>query len=215
MSIERARIVKADALPAGSAPAPAPRPALARRVPAVVVDARAEAARIVLEARQAAEAIVAEAHASAASRLETAVHDAREREVARVIAEHLAMRVGEEQRAERDLDRTLEMAALLAERMVGEAIALEPTRIGVLATTALHETRGARRIRIEASVEDLPALRAMLADLGEGLADVEPSSELGRGSLVVHTDLGLIDARLGPQLARLAEALREALRTKP
>ncbi len=214
MSIGRARIVKADAVPvAGAAAAPAPVP-LARRIPAVVVDARAEAARIVLEARKVADQIVTDAHNSVASRVEAAVREAREAEVARITAEHLALRMGEEQRAERDLDRTLEIAALLAERVVGEGLALEPARIGVLATTALQETRGARRMRIEACADDVPALQGMLGDLGEGIATVEPAAELARGSLVVHTELGRIDARLGPQLARLAEALREALRTK-
>jgi flagellar assembly protein FliH/type III secretion protein L len=213
MSLGRARIVKADAGAPAASGAPL-APPLARRIPALIVDARAEAERIVLEARKVADAIVTDAHRSVASRVEAAVTEAREAEVARITAEHLALRVGEEQRAERDLDRTLEIAALLAERVVGEALALEPARIGVLATTALHETRGARRMRIEASADDVPALEAILADLGQGVATVEPSSELARGSLVVHTELGRIDARLGPQLTRLAEALREALRTK-
>ena len=215
MRIGRARIVKAAALPGAGAPAAAPAPLpLARRVPAAIVEARGEAERIVREARRAAEAMIAEAQASVASRIEAAVREARDAEVARITAEHLALRVGEEQRAERDLDRTLEIAAILAERVVGEAIALEPARIGLLATSALHETRGARRMRIEASPEDVPALETILADLGQGIAAVEPASELARGSLVVHTELGRIDARLGPQLTRLAEALREALRTK-
>jgi len=214
MSVGRARIVKAAALP-GAAARGAPPPALrARRVAAAVVDARGEAERIVREARQAADAIVAAAQASVASRVEAAVREACDAEVARITAAHLALRVGEEQRAERELDRTLEIAALLAERVVGEAIALEPARIGMLATSALHETRGARRMRIEANPDDVPALERLLADLGQGIAAVEPTTELARGSLVVHTELGRIDARLGPQLTRLAEALREALRTK-
>ena len=211
MSIGRARIVKAAA-PSGAGVA-RPAPPLARRVPRALVEARGEAAQIVNEARQAAAAIIAEARASVASRVEAAVREACDAEVARITAEHLALRVGEEQRAERDLDRTIEIAALLAERVVGEAIALEPARIGVLATSALHETRGARRMRIEASPEDVSALERVLADLGQGIATVEPTTELARGSLVVHTELGRIDARLGPQLTRLAEALREALRT--
>ena len=214
MTIGRARIVKAAALPAAAPAAAPPLAPLARRVPAAIVDARAEAERIVLEARKVADAIVTDAHASVANRVEAAVTEARDAEVARIAAEHLALRLGEEQRAERDLDRTLEIAALLAERVVGEALALEPARIGVLATTALQETRGARRVRIEACADDVPALEGMLADLGEGIATVEPSGDLERGSLVVHTELGRIDARLGPQLTRLAEALREALRTK-
>lgn len=179
----------------------------------MVVRARAEADRITEHANKTATAIVAAAHASVAGLLATAVREAREQELARIAAEHLALRIGEEQRAERDLARTLEIAALLAERVIGEAIALEPSRIATLANGALLETRGARRVRIEASRDDLPALQAMLAGLGEGIATVEVSAELGRGSLVLHTELGRIDARLGPQLGRLGESLREALRS--
>jgi flagellar biosynthesis/type III secretory pathway protein FliH len=32
---------------------------------------------------------------------------------------------------------------------------------------------------------------------------------------MVHTELGRVDARLAPQLSRLAEALREVLRGSP
>jgi flagellar biosynthesis/type III secretory pathway protein FliH len=41
---------------------------------------------------------------------------------------------------------------------------------------------------------------------------VNADATLTRGSLVVHTDLGTIDAQLRPQLDRLAKALREAMR---
>jgi hypothetical protein len=34
-----------------------------------------------------------------------------------------------------------------------------------------------------------------------------------RGSLVIDTDLGVLDARLAPQLDRLTETLREVLRS--
>ena len=67
-------------------------------------------------------------------------------------------------------------------------------------------------MRIEACPDDVAALGELLASLGEGVATIEPSAELSRGSLVVHTELGRVDARLTPQLSRLAEALREVLR---
>ena len=67
-------------------------------------------------------------------------------------------------------------------------------------------------MRIEAHVDDVAALETMLASLGDGIFSIEPSSELTRGSLFIHTELGGVDARLAPQLARLAEALRDALR---
>jgi flagellar assembly protein FliH/type III secretion protein L len=190
----------------------APNAALARRVPAKVVDAHEEAARIVAEARAHAEAILAEAKGSVAAVVEAAARDAREEAIARVTAEHLAERLSEEERVERHLDRTIDLAVLLAERLVGEALAVDPARITALARGALVEARGARRLRIEACPDDLPALEAMLASLGASVATVEASADLARGSLVVHTELGRVDARLAPQLARLAPALREALR---
>lgn len=212
MSIGHARVIKAD----GSASAPSATAArsetFARRVPALVVDARAEADRIMREAMTAADAIVADARDSALAIGEAATRAAREQEVARVLAELIALRVSEEQRAERELDRTVEIAALLAERVIGEAIAVEPARIAALAQSALRETRGARKMRIEACKDDVAALEAMLAGLADTIATVEVSADLLRGSLIVHTELGRIDAQLGPQLTRLAEALREALR---
>lgn len=211
-TLGRARVIKGPV--AASAPPRSAEPALARRVPREAVDAREEAARILAEARAKAERLVAEARAAAADAAAQAAREAREAAEARVIAEHLALRALEERRAERELDRTVEIASLLAERMLGEAVAIAPERVAALAATALEQTRGARRVRVEACAEDVPALREALAALGEGVAEVVASDELERGSLVVHTELGRIDARLGPQLARLAGALREALRER-
>lgn len=199
MSLGRARVIKAFATAPGAAAAATIR-APARRIPAAVLDAKAEAAKIVEQARAAAAGVAADA-----------AKEAREKETARVAAELVALRVTEEAKAAREIDRTIAIATLLAERIVGEALAADPARIGALAVEALKETRGARKVRIEAAREDVPELQRILAALGEGIASVEPSDELGRGSLVVHTELGRVDARLQPQLARLAEALRETM----
>jgi flagellar biosynthesis/type III secretory pathway protein FliH len=228
MSIERARIIK------GLSPQPSPSQAAqasgthapranatmarnetfaaARRLPRPVVDAHAEAASIVADARAHADDIVAAATANASKLAEQVAKEAREKELARLAAEVIVVRAGAERRAERELDRTIELAVLLAERLVGEAIAVEPARISALAAHALSETRGARQMRIEVNPDDAVALHEALASLGVGVATVEPSPELSRGSLVVHTELGRVDARLTPQLSRLAEALREVLR---
>lgn len=202
MSVIRARIIKATPGEKQSNPSSVPtlRGPFARRIPALVVNAHAEA-----------ESIVHEARTSIASVVEDAVREAREREVARLCAEHIQLRVGEEERARRDLDRTIEIATLLAERLIGEAISVEPQRIAVLAQHALSQTRGARSIRIEACDEDLPALHALFTDLSADVLTIELNPELQRGSLIVHTNLGRVDARLAPQLAQLGAALREAL----
>jgi type III secretion protein L len=225
MSVERARVVKADAGAQASARARSHALASAeaqpdatqtgRRIPRVVVDAHVVAAKLLADARALANTIVAEATAGATAIAEQVARETREQEIARVAAEVIAVRAGAERRAENELDRTIELAVLLAERLVGEAIAVEPARIAALANGALKETRGARQMRIEACAEDVAALEEVLAALGEGVATIEVSPDLARGSLMVHTELGRVDARLAPQLSRLAEALREVLRGSP
>lgn len=206
MTIARARIVKASVSDADvTRPAPVPsREARGRRIAREVVAARDEAERVVREAREEAARILGAVR-------EEAAREAREAQTARLAAAFLELERRAEQRAEQDLDRAIEVATLLAERLVGEGLKLEPARIAGLAASALAETRGARRVRIDACPEDVEPLQRALAEAGHH-AEVQPSGELARGSLVVHTDLGSIDARVRPQLARLAAALREAMR---
>ncbi len=215
MTLAHARIIKAAELAEPPSDAPtaiafdeneAP-PALLRRVAAVAREASAQADRILAEANAAAATIIAEARAQATAVAENAAQEAESRAVAQVIAEHVHLRISEERRAERNREHTITLAAILAERIVGEALTLEPARIGRLAESALSEARGARRVRIEACPDDVPELQSILADLGETVPSVEANRDLTRGSLVVHTELGRIDARLGAQLARLVVAL--------
>lgn len=207
MTLERARVIKgtfADTEITRPAPIAHDAALRGRRIPHEVVDAREEAARIVEDAKKKADEILATVR-------EEAAREAREAETARLAAAFLALEREAERRAERDLDRTVELATLLAERIVGEGLRVDPARIADMAANALAEARGARRVRIDACPEDVDALRQALAAVGHE-ADVQADRELARGSLVVHTDLGSIDARLRPQLARLAAALREAMR---
>ena len=207
MTLERARVIKgtfADAEITRPAPIAHDAALHGRRIPREVVDAREEAARIVEDAKKKADEILATVR-------EEAAREAREAETARLAAAFLALEREAERRAERDLDRTVELATILAERIVGEGLRVDPARIADMAANALAEARGARRVRIDACPEDVDALRHALAAVGHE-AEVNADRELARGSLVVHTELGSIDARLRPQLARLAAALREAMR---
>jgi flagellar biosynthesis/type III secretory pathway protein FliH len=176
----------------------------AHRVSKAVLDARTEAQRIIDDAHVNAAAIVADAAADAAT-------EAREQEIARLAAGFLELRAREAKKAETDIDRIIELSVLLAERLMGEALRVEPARIAELAATAIQEARGARRVQIDACPEDVPALTETLAAIGQ-IAEVRPDSTLTRGSLIVNTDLGHVDARLTPQLSRLAAALKEALK---
>lgn len=197
-TLVRARVLKSvDVAEAHASPRP-------RRIAAEVLAAREEATRIVAEAR-------AEAVRAVAGAVEDATREAREAEIAKLAASFLALRHREEAHAAAQKDELVTLATALAERLLGEALRVEPTRIAELAITAMQEARGARQVRIDAAPEDVAPLREALEVLGR-TAEVTEDAALARGSLVVHTDIGKIDARLEPQLARLATALREALR---
>ncbi len=213
MTLARGKIIKAaDAARAVRPPREGGSARGAERVvPGRVMDARAEAERILTGARAEADAVVREAETHARAHAAAAVQAARDEAVAALAAAHLALRAREEGRAARELDRTVEIAVLLAERVLGEALGVDRSRIAALALEALGETRGARRVHIEASPEDVQALEDALRALGHEVAVVMPNAELGRGSLLVETELGRIDARLAPRLERLAGAIREAL----
>jgi type III secretion protein L len=197
MSLARARVIRVEDTGALTRVKAPPK---RRVIPAAVFDARLEAERIVDEAR-----------ARAALEGARAREEAREVEIARLAASFVALREREASSLADAQDRIVELAVVLAERVIGEALALEPERVVELARAAIAEARGASRIRIDAHPLDVPALRTMLADVAIS-ATVVSDETLGRGSLIVHTDLGRVDARLEPQLARLAAALKEALR---
>ena len=113
------------------------------------------------------------------------------------------------------LDRTVELARVLAERLLGEALRLDPGRVAALAKRALADARGARRVVIHACPDDVARLSHQLPSLGVDSAAVELRSDSRRlpGSLRIETEIGMLDAELGPQLDRLAERLRQSLKT--
>ena len=113
---------------------------------------------------------------------------------------------------ERQLDQVVSLARLLAERLLGEALAVDPTRVVALARQALAEARGARQVTIAAHPDDVPLLERALAErqLAPPLAFVADRAR-ARGHLRLETDIGSLDAELGPELDRLTEKLREVL----
>ncbi len=213
--VARGRVVRAAAVAAaaGNASARAPEtPRLdagraGRRVTREELDARARAAAILADAESRAKSLLVDA-------VERATEEARQAEHAKVAALYLTLRAAEEKRVDRDLDRAVELAALLAERMLGIALDKDPALVAMIARQALAEARGARRARIEAHPTDAGVLEGQLESLGlpPGTVEIVTSDALSRGSLVLHTDLGTLDARITPQLERLAAALRDALR---
>jgi flagellar biosynthesis/type III secretory pathway protein FliH len=191
-----------------------PRPALTQRLarvaPAEVVDASARARAIVERAEEQARAIVAHAEAQAAGTRETAAAEARAEVAATFAARELALAARERKGLEDRFEDVVTVARLLAERLLGEELRLDPSRIVALARQALTEARGAARVTLFAHPDDAPLLEVALrnAEL-EGVTAVRGDSARARGSLRLETELGALDAELAPQLDRLTARLRD------
>ena len=215
MSPPRGRVIRAEAAQ-GASPLmrPGPSPGQRRRVASTEMDARLAAERILAQARAEADALRARAQEEGAVAARLAVDRAREEADAQLAARWLALRKAEGERLERETERVVSLAVVLAERLLGAALDLAPARIADLARAVIAEARGARRATIEAHPSDAEALRVHLPAAGLPLHAVEirQSGQLARGELLLHTDLGTIDAKLSSRLDRLAEALRDALR---
>lgn len=230
MKLGRARILRGDAA-AIAAPAlregsplatdtavdtaaDTPRVRFAQRLPAQEFEAHERARAIVARAEERAAAIVHEAERAAAAARLHAEAQGRADAAAALAAQAIALRAHESGSAERQLDQLLALARVLAERILGDELRLAPTRIADLARQALTEARGARQILIEAHPDDVPALEAALGTLARHAETVRvvPIATRAPNSLKIVTDVGVLDADLSPQLERLTQKLREALK---
>jgi flagellar biosynthesis/type III secretory pathway protein FliH len=184
-----------------------------RVVPKTLVDASAEATRILARARVEAQTLVAAAERRAADLKLLAEAEARAEASAKLAAHALALATHEAKADERTLERTVSLARLLAERLLGASLAVAPEQVVTLAQQALSEARGARRLSIVAHPEDAQLLSQSLPSLGVAIETVRVVSDgaRARGSLRIETDIGVLDADLAPQLDRLALRLRETL----
>ena len=184
-----------------------------RRLSRAEVEAAERAALVMEAATRRASALLADAQQHANEVRAVAVEEGRAQGFAETAALSIALRERETRSAELALDRVVELARLLAERLLGHALRVDPEEIAALASQALAEAGGARRVELYANPADLPLLRSATAAFDpDGRVHVVASDEsLARGDLRLNTELGMIDARLGPELARLAERLRKAL----
>jgi type III secretion protein L len=219
--VTRGRIIRredaGDASGATHILRPGPSGAQRTRLASEEATAHQNADRIVNDALTKARALIDDAREEAARTAKETLARAAEAEQTRLAAAWLALRSAEEDRAARDLDHAIQLARLLAERLIGYAVVADANVVAALAKEALAEARGSRSIAVEAHPLDAASLRATLAEGGlgalQGVAiEIKESDALARGSLCVHTDLGTLDARLHPRLERLAAALRDALK---
>jgi flagellar biosynthesis/type III secretory pathway protein FliH len=191
---------------------PVQSPRLARVLAPDVVLSHDEGRAILERAQESAERLLAAARSEAAALRARIAEEGHAEAAATFAARSLALAERERSLDERGLDRLVDLARLLAERLLGETLRLDPTRITALARQALTEAQGARRIEIAAHPEDAPLLAKELELSGvEQSVRIVPDPARARGHLRFDTELGSLDAELGPQLDRLAKRLRAAL----
>src|SRR6185503_16549174 len=102
-----------------------------------VADAAREAADRMTRAEQAARALLDDAERAARSVRDQARAEGRQQGAAELAAAWIKLRAQENARDERDLDRTVELARAMAERLLGEAIVLDPAKIVSMARQTL------------------------------------------------------------------------------
>lgn len=216
MKLGRGRIIKAEGLDQATPvrlqleDKTLPRGQLVRRE---VLDAADRAQALIATAQAQAAKIISDAERAAAELRLRAEAEARADAAASLAARAIALRHHEIRADERALDRSVELARLLAERLLGESLRVAPEQVVALSQRALAEARGARRITLVAHPEDAKLLEFSLPGLGlePAVATVRADPTRSRGNLRIETEIGVLDAELAPQLDRLALKLRESL----
>jgi len=185
-------------------------------VPAVVVDARAEADALLTAARAEAAAVRAGADAIR----EQARRDGAEQGRAQAAAEAAALVAGARAEATRLLAASrpaaIVLAARMTEKIVGRGVALDPSVMADIAGAALEACRpGGDWIRVRVHPDDLASVTARRDALARrapaaAALDLVADEAVGRHGCVIETALGRVDARLATQIAALERALVEA-----
>jgi flagellar assembly protein FliH len=194
--------------------APEPAPSLeqaalnARRL---VAAAEAEADRIRDEARAAGHAEgLAVGRSEALTELTPSVAAAMEA--------HLAVRALEADYSERVERAAVELALLVAERVVAGTIAVTPERLLDTVRGALRTIIERERVTLQVHPSDLELMRSAVGEIAGSLGgiehfEVQEERRVGRGGAIVRTALGEVDARIETKLDRVRAVVEQELRS--
>jgi flagellar biosynthesis/type III secretory pathway protein FliH len=209
--LKAARVVKG-----GAATTPKGLPAssslkAARLVKGVVLDAQAEAERCLARAQEQSRRIVADAEARARAQLEDAEKEGLARGLARATAEALQLAQAAARTDAQAVPRAIELARVLTERLLGQALKLDPSLVGDLALGALGEVRAAHAVQFECHPTDITAISEAFAraQIGAHAVTVVPNERLAPCDFRLRMGTGVLDARLGARLDLLCRVLAE------
>jgi flagellar assembly protein FliH len=182
-----------------------PRPGNARaQAESIVLAAQAEADRIRDEARETGYREGLEVgRAEALAALEPA---------AAALADALAaVRSREGELADAIEAEACRFALAAAERIVAGTIEAQPERVLDIVRGALRAMVERERVTIQLNPADLELVRGAIGELaatgGTGHIDVQEERRVARGSAVLRTTVGEIDARVEAKLERLRAAI--------
>jgi flagellar assembly protein FliH len=113
-------------------------------------------------------------------------------------------------------ERSVELALLLAEKIVGTALDVRPELVVEVVRGALRRAAERDHVVIEVNPADLELVRNEADEVADQLGgvrqlEVVAEQRVPAGGCVVRTADGEIDARIDTQLARATELLRETL----
>jgi flagellar biosynthesis/type III secretory pathway protein FliH len=171
------------------------------------------AAGMVALAQEQAEALVREAQEEADRICQGAEQRGLEQGAARLAAAWLRLEQREAALDETSLERSVAIARLLAERLLGTALRLDAEVVADMAREAMIHLWRSRRVIIHAHPEDVPSLERHVATYGmpPERVQIQADPDRKRGCLRFVSDFGELDGDIGPQLDRLVDVIRQEL----
>jgi len=111
---------------------------------------------------------------------------------------------------------SVELALFLAEKIVGGALAVEPSRVVEAVRGALRGIVERERVTVLVHPEDLELVREAMDEMRATLGgiehcEVQAERRVGRGGAIVRTQDGDVDARVETKLQRAREVVEGAL----
>ena len=177
------------------------------------LEAARESERLLAHAQQQADKLTSEAQQEAEQIRLNAEKQGVELATAKLAAAWLRFETQKATFDEASLDRSIEIARVLAERLLGKSLQLHPDTVVDLAKEAMTQLWRSRHITMHAHPDDVVALEDHIDAFGMPPEQIQIVADRNRkrGCLRFVSDFGEIDGDLGLQLDRLAEAIQQSL----
>jgi flagellar biosynthesis/type III secretory pathway protein FliH len=166
-----------------------------------------EAKQVLNAARSEALALVEQAEEEALAVRDQAAEAGRA-ELAALIA---TTRLEAARRLEQERDGLTRLAVRVAEKLLNEALALQPERVNRIVASCLRRATAAHRMEIRVNPDDQPLVQAALPRLSPltdaELLVVQADAAVSRGGCVIASEHGELDGQLQTQLEAILRAL--------